>query len=353
MIASIPDSSWRDTMETNGHTPLIGEQEYQGKIGSELAHFTRAQNTSILPPIFHYWSCCYLLPKLYQLNQWSALSLYVSYMLPHVYKNCAHHPLHILSIGTGSCDLEIQIAGILNQWGAHHFRIDCVEVNPALLARGKESARKSGLENRVNFIEADINSWKVEGSYQIVLANQSLHHILELEHLFAVIHEILTDDGTFVTDDMIGRNGHMRWPEALEQVNLFWKELPDRYHYNHLLNRNEPIFQNWDCSQEGFEGIRAQDILRLLLSHFHFDFFLGYANIIDVFIDRCFGYNFEITSQSDRAFIDRIHQVDEVLLEEEKIKPTHMLAAMTKKPLNGPTCYKHMTPSFCLRECKD
>jgi len=72
-------------METNGHTPLIGEQEYQGRIGSELSHFTRAQNTSILPPIFHYWSYCYLLPKLYQLNQWSALSLYVTYMLPHVY----------------------------------------------------------------------------------------------------------------------------------------------------------------------------------------------------------------------------------------------------------------------------
>ncbi len=65
----------------------------------------------------------------------------------------------------------------------------------------------------------------------------------------------------FVTNDMIGRNGHQRWPEALEIVNQYWHELPEAYRYNKLLSRYEPEYMNWDCSTEGFEGIRAQDIL--------------------------------------------------------------------------------------------
>ena len=41
----------------------------------------------------------------------------------------------------------------------------------------------------------------------------------------------------------------------------FWRELPDRCKYNHILQRFEAEYENWDCSQQGLVGIRAQDIL--------------------------------------------------------------------------------------------
>src|SRR2546421_428065 len=84
---------------------------------------------------------------------------------------------------------------------------------------------------------------------------------IELEVLFDKIYQTLHPDGYFVTDDMIGRNGHMRWPEALTVFNALWKELPEKYKYNHQLKRLEIEFDNWDCSKEAFEGIRSQDIL--------------------------------------------------------------------------------------------
>ena len=136
--------------------------------------------------------------------------------------------------------------------------------------------------------------------YHLVMVNHSLHHFVALELLFDTIHKVLHPEGYFVADDMIGRNGHMRWPEALAILEELWAELPDRYKYNHQLRRLEIEYENWDCSRQGGnEGIRSQDILPLLLKKFHFDLFVGFANVIDVFVDRNFGHNFDPNDAQD------------------------------------------------------
>ena len=82
--------------------------------------------------------------------------------------------------------------------------------------------------------------------------------------------------------------------------------MPSRYKYNHQLKRFEELYENWDCSKEGFEGIRAQDILPLLLQTFRFEAFVAFGNLPDVFVDRGFGHNLDPTSQEDVDFVDRI-----------------------------------------------
>ena len=86
-------------------------------------------------------------------------------------------------------------------------------------------------ENLV-FVEADFNTWIASKQYAAVIANQSLHHVLELEHLFDQVKGSLRPDGYFVASDMIGRNGHQRWPEALAEVQRFWRDLPKEYRWN-------------------------------------------------------------------------------------------------------------------------
>jgi len=61
-----------------------------------------------------------------------------------------------------------------------------------------------------------------------------------------------------------------------------WRELPDKYKFNHGMKRIEKTFPNTDYSVAGFEGIRAQDILPLLTRRFHFELFVGFANIVDI-----------------------------------------------------------------------
>ena len=149
---------------------------------------------------------------------------------------------------------------------------------------------------------------------------------------------------------MIGRNGHMRWPEALTIIQDIWRTMPDRYKYNHQLSRFEAMYENWDCSKQDFEGIRAQDILPLLVEMFGFEAFIAYGNLPDVFVDRGFGHNFDIKNQEDIDFIDRIGALNDQLIGDGVIKPTQMMAALRGHSTGKVRCYEHWTPQFCIRK---
>jgi SAM-dependent methyltransferase len=126
---------------------------------------------------------------------------------------------NFVSVGAGNCDLEISIAKIMVKAGFSDFMFECLEINPVILERGREMARENGVLRNTRFIEADFNSRVATKKYDGVIANQSLHHVTNLEHLFNQINNGLHTDGSFVISDMIGRNGHQRWPEYMEIVN--------------------------------------------------------------------------------------------------------------------------------------
>jgi hypothetical protein len=154
----------------------------------------------------------------------------------------------------------------------------------------------------------------------------------------------------FVTSDIIGRNGHQRWPESLRLVERFWHELPPPYRFHRQLQREEGRFEDWDCSFEGFEGIRSQDILSLLLERFAFDVFIGFGSAIDPFVDRGFGPNFDACAQWDRAFIDRVHACDERGLLDGHLTPTHMMAVLSNEPSASPYYARGLAPQACVRD---
>jgi len=126
--------------------------------------------------------------------------------------------------------------------------------------------------------------------------------------------------------------------------------MPERYKYNHQFGRVVDPYENFDCSQNGFEGIRAQDILPLLMRHFHFEIFAAFGNVIDPFIDRAYGYNFNMADPADLAFIDRIHDLDTRQLDAGILKPTHLMAAMSVDAIASPRTIPYRTPEFCVRK---
>jgi SAM-dependent methyltransferase len=246
--------------------------------------------------------------------------------------------------------MEVRMAQRLVASGITTFTIECMDINTTMLQRGRELAAASGVEKHVNPIVGDFNQWQPDGIYDLVLANQCLHHVLELENLFAAIKQCLNPEGYFLASDMIGRNGHQRWPEALKIVNDFWQELPDSYRYNRLLSRHESQYINHDCATESFEGIRAQDILPLMVSSFKFELFIPFANVVHVFIDRCFGHNFNADAEWDKSFIDRVHARDEEGMLSGELKPTQMLAVLRICDIETQLLHPTLTPEFCVRE---
>jgi len=327
---------------------LMSPSAYQNRIDAELASYSRTDNVHDLPPIMHYWSNKYLLPLIQGLGFSNSAEMFRIY-IARVCREFPGEVCTVLSIGSGDSATEIDIAQWLLEQDIGNFRFECLDLNAEVLERGRRSALEKGLSDRLEFAPFDINTWKPTRPYHIILAIQCLHHFVELELLFDKIHDALHSQGFFLTDDMIGRNGHQRWPEALKFVEEFWEQLPMSYRYNCGLKRIERRFENLDCSTIGFEGIRAQDILPLLIQRFHFDLFYGFGNIVDIFVDRVYGPNFDPEKEWDRLFIDRVHAADVREIESGRLKPTHMYAAMMKHPSSNPKFYKHLTPEFSVR----
>lgn len=325
------------------------DAEYAARVAAEIATFENDAIVHNLPDIFHYWSNKYLLPTIQPFGFMHPDDFFIKQLAKVIDAN-PQHPAAFISIGAGNCDTEVRIAQGLVAMGYANFTIECLDLNPTMLARGRELALQQGVGEQVLPTEGDFNRWTPSKPYSAVMANQSLHHVMELEHLFdAIAGAIKARDGVLITSDMIGRNGHQRWPEALSIVEELWNELPQKYKYNHQLKRVEDSYVNWDCATDGFEGIRAQDIMPLLAERFHFDLFVPFANLISPFVDRSFGHNFDVNSESDRAFIDKVQARDAAEIQSGRIKPTQMFAVLSGD-WNRPTaCIDGLTPEYCTR----
>jgi SAM-dependent methyltransferase len=327
----------------------VGPSLYRLRVAVEKANYESVEQVHDLPAIFHYWSNKYLAPKLTSLGFGSPDEFFVQ----ELQRSWARSPgpKRFVSLGVGNCDAETRIARALLDTGQRDFTIECVDINPTMLRRGVDHARRAGVEPHIVPVEADFNVWTPAVGYDCVMANQSLHHVLELEHLFESVSTAVGEHGRFVIYDIIGRNGHMRWPEAAAVVERFWSELPPSYRYNRLQRRHEERFLDWDHSVSGFEGVRAQDILPLLVSRFRFELFLGFSNAIDPFVDRAFGHHFDPANPRDTHLIDRIEAEDERLIRAGGLTPTHMFAIVTHAADSRPLrCIDHLTPAFCVRD---
>lgn len=329
-----------------GHS-VSGDTDYAKRLNNELDFFSDCENVHDLPEIFHYWSNKFLLPKFQPYGFVNPEDFFQK----QIASFCAStDQVNVISIGAGNCDAEVRISRQLLSEGVENFHIECLDINPAMLERGAALAQNEAVGDHVGGILGDFNSWQPEKSYEIVIANQSLHHVVELENLFDAIHGAMSEKGRFLISDMIGRNGHLRWPEALKALQPFWEELPGSYRYNQLLRRQEDIYLDHDCSAESFEGVRAQDILPLLNERFNFELFLPFANIIFVFVDRPFGHNFDAKATWDQDFIDRVHARDEEGIMSGELKPTQMTAVLSKEPVESRLLHPKLTPGFCVRD---
>ncbi|MEO8673179.1 MAG: class I SAM-dependent methyltransferase [Tahibacter sp.] len=314
----------------------------------EKATFRKVSQVHDLPPIFHYWSNRYLRPRFETLG-FSSPDDFFAKSIAREMERLAR-PLNALSLGSGNCDLEIRIVKALREQNLVGFRITCLDLNETMLARGRAQAQSEGLSDCMAFERGDINRLDIARHFDVVIANQCLHHFVELEAIFANIARIVEPQGLFLTSDMIGRNGHQLWPEALAEVERFWNVLPERYKFDHVLRRQCHSYVNYNHADVAFEGVRAQDILSLLVQLFQFDLFVPYACIAPPIVGRRFGWNFDVNNRDDLALIDQIAVRDEDLIATGVVKPTQLIAAMRVAGVSNAVWLGNRSPEQSVRE---
>lgn len=328
-----------------------GEDEgsYAKRVDDQVRQFANMERLKGLPPVYRYWSQNYVVPKIWEVfDVGSHLHIYVSAFGDALDK--AGGKGKILSVGSGDANVEVALVKQMLAAGIENFTILATELSEVRFERARRLVHERQLDDYFEFKVVDVNEWQPDERFVGVMAQHTLHHIVALEKLFSFIDRNMYDEGAFVVVDMIGRNGHMRWPETLEYVEKIWSFLPDRYKYNHQFGKFMPEYVNWDCSNKGFEGIRAQDILPLLCEYFSFTHFLGVGGFVEVFVDRGFGHNFDADNSADRNFIDIVARLNDALLETGEIKPTMIFAVCQKKDRGLPVrLYRGKSPAEMVR----
>lgn len=315
----------------------------------ELATFNNQEVVHALPKIQSYWSEKFLRPKFAAIGFDGMWDFYVKSILQLrlYFKN---ETLRIISIGSGNCDVEIELAKRLMQQGEKKFQIECIDINEQMLRRGQERSRAMSLSpffvfrccpiTEMNYAPRTVHCW---------FANQSLHHILALEDLFSIVCDSLAERGILIMGDMIGKNGHTFWPESLFFINMLWNCIDDEKKLDVRKNWVDLIYPNIDHSSVGFEGIRSQDILPLICERLHPISFIGFSSIIRPFISRSYGPNYDPTDPADCLFIDFVARLDDQLIHQGICKPTQCFGVFGLDFSASSRCYSHWTPEFCVR----
>ena len=327
--------------------------DYHRQIEAQIAQYADIGDMHEGSPAAHWMREQFLAGRLREVfGVDNVIGIYATY-LAEAARRC--DIAEIVSLGSGYGTLEIEIM----KWARDHrlapFRIRCLELSPGLVDRTRDAVRMAGLDQFVRVEIADLNQpMPVTQVVAAFMAHHSLHHLIELEALFDQVVGWLHPEGAFVTMDVIGRNGHMRWPETLAVIRQIWPLLPDRLKWDHMFGTLDRWYENWDCSIEGFEGIRAQDILPALIGgRFKFERFFATGGLTDVFYDRRFGGNFDLGNPLDVQFLEQIQSLEDRLIAAGRIKPVFLYAVMrsprsrTSPP--QPIVFQGMTPKNALR----
>ena len=300
------------------HARLVpGTEEYEHHVRGELEHYERIFDTdegrrTLQQPVPPAWR------EMERRASAAIRSATGAVPLEHVVSRLRGDAPRLLSLGSGPAGVEIAIA---QQVPA--ARLTCVDLNPGLLALGRERAEALALQ--MDFVEADLNVIELRhGEYDVVWAHAALHHVVELERLAAQIRRALKPGGRLIVVDVISRNGYRMWPETRSIARSLFGALPARLRLNHTAYAKPAVdTELWeaDTSAHSMECVRSEDIEKAFEAELALEARVGYFSLCRRFFDTMYGPNYDLGAQPDAAIVEGIWQLDQDYLRSGVLRP--------------------------------
>jgi 2-polyprenyl-3-methyl-5-hydroxy-6-metoxy-1,4-benzoquinol methylase len=127
-----------------------------------------------------------------------------------------------LACGTGSRERHWAEQGCFS-------RIDAIDMSPPRIEHARNAAKVCGLDKIVNFQVGDVWQIQEHGEYDVVLAEQSLHHLAPTTRILSIIDRCLRPDGLLVVNEYIGPDRFQWTKEQLHLTTVLLSLLPEKY----------------------------------------------------------------------------------------------------------------------------
>lgn len=236
----------------------------------------------------------------------------------------------ILSLGCGYCGTELEVARAFESLN-RQYEIVAVDINRDLFARAENEVRGKGLN--VRFGSVDLNFLQLEeNAFDIIFAHASLHHLLNLEHVFSQIHRGLKSDGRLIIQDIIGKTQVLFWKENVDFARELVEKMPPKYKKGIVDQANIILPYRETSLQKGMEGIRQEEIPEQVNRYFTAIKLFEYGSFMRlVCTNPELGKRFDPDNEEDREYLEYLFQLDLKQIDTKRLRPTEMLGVFEKK----------------------
>lgn len=216
---------------------------------------------------------------------------------------------------------------------------DAVDISEEAIKVAKELATRSKLNNRINYLIKNINNiFLPENHYDLILVSHALHHIENLEHVLNEINKSLKPDGILVLNEYVGPSQFQFTEKQLRIMNELLEILPSRYRLDLSSCDNKKIKEKIERPPIEFmnqvdpsEAIRSAEITPLIKKNFEVITQRDYGGTLLQFLLANIVGNFDEKKEEDRAFLDFLFKIEEILIRENIIKSDFTVIVAKKK----------------------
>lgn len=225
-------------------------------------------------------------------------------------------PEFCLSLGCGSGRAERVLLqnGIGKAWHGVDIAEDAIA-----------SARRIAAEQSLNitYEVQDLNFINLrENSYELVVAQTSLHHVLRLEHVADQVSNALRSDGVLWLHDYVGESQFQFSDERLTIVNDLLRIIPERLRWDHLRDRPHDNIVRKEPGNlvSPFESIRSEDIKDVFLSRFQLVRKFETSSFLHRVVLKGTRRNY-LKNEDTRAIFEILFYFDKLLVEKGMLPP--------------------------------
>jgi SAM-dependent methyltransferase len=193
------------------------------------------------------------------------------------------------------------------------------------VAAAEAAARAEGL-TRIRYVVCNLEVEPLPpGPFDAVFANDVLHHITDLEGLYARIHDVLAPEGKLLFNEYVGPNRFQYSDDRMALINRYFRLIPDHLRFNPYWGglfwnrwRTDPAKLAED---DPTEAVRSEDVLPLAKRYFQTEADYNYGGgILNPLLYEIVG-NFDESRPHDQRLLQIFCDAEDRLTRSGRVEP--------------------------------
>jgi SAM-dependent methyltransferase len=208
--------------------------------------------------------------------------------------------------------------------------MDGLDISPAAVDLARQRAAQAGLSERVRFDVANLNEARLTGPYDLIMFEQSLHHIEAMDRVLDACAAALAPEGLFVINEYVGPD-RFQWSDDIQQrMDALLATLPARYraelHDRSIRERVARLSEAAVMAVDPSEAIHSSQIISACAERFELVEKREFGGTLLQFMLAEIAANFDPDSEEDRTRMLGLMRTEQDLIRRGEIASTFVFA---------------------------